>query len=259
MGRHTRITSGVTDTEERTFLRGEETVCMADSDSTDADGPPDLERELERARTLDTEALADAIESIGFACTRCGECCTAHGAGDDHEEHTATVFPDEVRELQNATDGGWRDVARPIPYGLTDGPDGPEGETFEWALQTDGCGDCAFYAEDENGTGACTVHADRPLICQTYPFSLALGGTNQPMGEPVEQEELVRAHDCEGLGREISREDAKALAVTLKRRAIREIEETIAVSESYEPTAPGRGEIVVHDSEGAKHPDGTRL
>ncbi|RRJ28885.1 YkgJ family cysteine cluster protein [Halocatena pleomorpha] len=232
---------------------------MDDSGPTNADSPPDLERELARARTLDTEAVADAIESIGFSCTRCGACCTAHGVGEDREDHTATVFPDEVRELQDTTGGEWRDVARPIPYGLTDGSDGLEGETFEWALQTDGCGDCAFYAEDENGTGACTVHADRPLICQTYPFSLALGGTSRPMGDPVEQEGLVRAHDCEGLGREISRTDAEALAVTLKQRAIREIEETIAVSESYEPTAPDRGEIVVHDSEGAKHPDGTPL
>lgn len=227
--------------------------------SADADGRSDLERERERARALDTDALADAIESIGFACTRCGACCTAHGEGDDHQEHTATVFPEEVRELQDATGEEWRDVARPIPYGLTEGPDGPEGETFEWALQTDGCGDCAFYEEDEHGTGACTVHDDRPLICQTYPFSLALGGTSQPMGEPIDSNGLLRAHECEGLGREISREDAEALAVTLKRRAVREIEETIAVSERYEPADPDRGEIVVHDSEGTKHPDGTPL
>lgn len=226
--------------------------------TTNTDGPPDLEHERERVRTVDTDALADAIESIGFACTRCGACCTAHG-DEDHDEHTATVFPQEVRELQETASREWRDVARPIPYGLADGPEGLEGETFEWALQTDGCGDCAFYAEDENGTGACTVHDDRPLICQTYPFSLSLGGTSQPMGEPVEEDGLLRAHECEGLGEEISREDAEALAVALKRRAIREIEETIAVSEAYEPADPDQGEIVVHDSEGAKHADGTPL
>lgn len=232
---------------------------MDGSGTPDADGLPDLEREHERARTLDTDALADAIESIGFACTRCGACCTAHGDGEDHEEHTATVFPEEVRELQDTTGEEWRDVARPIPYGLSDGPDGLEGETFEWSLQTDGCGDCAFYAQDETGTGSCTVHDDRPLICRTYPFSLALGGTSQPMGDPVKNDGLLRAHECEGLGRDISRDDAEALAVALKRRAIQEIEETIAVREAYEPTTPDRGEIVVHDSEGAKHPDGTPL
>ena len=137
-----------------------------------------------------------------------------------------------------------------MPYGVEEGPDGPEGETFEWAIQTDACGDCAFYEEEEasetphgdgeavgeDGTGACTVHENRPRICRTYPFSVvlasdasegssdesdgALGGTSQPMGEavdsvalPVQRDAgeagdkagLVRAHECEGLGREIGR------------------------------------------------------
>jgi Fe-S-cluster containining protein len=243
-----------------------------------------LETELERARGLDTEEIADAIEEIGFECTRCGGCCKAIETADGTEEHTATVFPDEVRELQEAGDYDWRDVARPTPFGLTEGADGPEGETFEWALQTDGCGDCAFYeegnddgdttAEDgQQGTGTCTVHDDRPLICRTYPFSVALGGTSQPMGEPVDSAgpevpradgavaggsvdsaELVRAHECEGLGRDISREAATELAATLKQRAVRELEEAVAVRDAYEPVdADG---VVVHDSEGQKRPDG---
>jgi Fe-S-cluster containining protein len=151
-----------------------------------------LETELERARALDESELADAIETIGFECTRCGACCKAEsgcGEGADEtagvadaagengtgaEPHTATVFPDEIRQLQAAGEYDFRDVARPMPYGLADGPDGLEGETFEWALQTDDCGDCSFYAEDGDGTGACTVHGDRPLICRTYPFSVAL-------------------------------------------------------------------------------------
>jgi len=208
--------------------------------------------------------LADAIESIGFECTRCGACCKAETCGDDGgqsdaetESHTATVFPDEIRRLQDRGDYDWRDVARPMPYGLTEGEDGPEGETFEWALQTDACGDCTFYAEDEDGTGACTVHGDRPLICQTYPFSVALGGTSQPMGESVDQAGIVRAHECEGLGRDISREDAAELAEALKERAIRELREAIGVRENYEPT--GVDGVVVHDSEGHKRPDGTLL
>ncbi|MDL5361944.1 YkgJ family cysteine cluster protein [Halalkalicoccus sp. NIPERK01] len=209
-----------------------------------------LEAELERARALDTDDVADAVESIGFECTRCGACCTSEA----DESHTATVFPDEVRELQGATgdDRTWNDVARPMPYGLDEG----EGQTFEWALQTDGCGDCTFYAEDEAGVGACTVHEDRPLICRTYPFSVALGGTSQPMGEAVDSEGMVRAHECEGLGREISREDAEALAGALKERAIRELEEAIGVRENYRPA---EGSTVVHDSEGPKRPDGREI
>jgi len=276
-----------------------------------------LEAELDRARDLDVAVLADAIESIGFECTRCGACCKAvegcddadgdagnddpsdgdtrdsdardsDASGGEAHDHVATVFPDEVRRLQRAAGAetepyDWRDVARPMPYGLSEGADGPEGETFEWALQTDDCGDCRFYAEDVDddngdaaGAGRCTVHADRPLVCRTYPFSVALGGTSQPMGEAVDSagpavshadgtasdgsadsDGLVRAHECEGLGRDISRVDAEELAAALKERAVRELEEAIAVRDRYEPVATGPGEVVVHDSEGAKRPDGT--
>ena len=77
------------------------------------------------------------------------------------------------------------------------------------------------------------------------------------MGGVVDREGPVRAHECEGLGREIAREDAEALARALKERAVRELEEAIAVRESYEPTdAEG---VVVHDSEGQKRPDGSVL
>jgi hypothetical protein len=249
---------------------------------------PSLETELERATALDTGALADAIESIGFDCTRCGACCKGYetcggdegereerGDGDgetrDREPHTATVFPDEVRRLVATGSGNeddregdaadadaydWRDVARPMPYGLSDGAEGPTGETFEWALQTDDCGDCTFYRESD-GVGACAVHDDRPLVCRTYPFSVALGGTSQPLGEAVDSEGLVRAHECEGLGRDISRADAEELAAALKERAVRELAEAIAVRDSYRPVDVDG--VVVHDSEGQKRPDGTPI
>lgn len=244
-----------------------------------------LEADLAAARDLDPAALADAIETIGFECTRCGACCKAAEPveGDDDssgepEPHTATVFPDEVRDLQVATAEDddfdetydWRDAARPMPYGIDEGEDGPEGETFEWALQTDSCGDCTFYREADDGTGACSVHGARPLICRTYPFSVVLDGNGtdgdeadggaelaQPMGAAVDREGQVRAHECEGLGRDISRADAEELAAALKERAVRELEEAIAVREEYAP-ADAEG-VVVHDSEGAKRSDGTPL
>jgi Fe-S-cluster containining protein len=228
-----------------------------------------LESERDRARALSVGELADAIESIGFECTRCGACCKAVEGESGPEEHTATVFPDEIRRLQEQGDYDWRDVARPMPYGLDESADttsaegageesggGPTGETFEWALQTD-CEDCKFY-EETDGEGACTVHGDRPLVCQTYPFSVALGGTGQPLGEAVDREGLVRAHECEGLGREISRTEAEDLAAALKERAVRELEEAIAVRDNYEPVETDE-DVVIHDSEGAKRPDGTPL
>jgi Fe-S-cluster containining protein len=221
-----------------------------------------LEAELAAARDLDVAELADAIESIGFSCTRCGACCKGHGG-----EHTATVFPDEIRAIEGEAHD-WRDVARPIPFGLPDGEKASGeaargGETFEWALQTDDCGDCAFYADGSDGDpGTCTVYGDRPLICRTYPFSVqARGsgdgglGTTEPMGGVVERDGAVRAHECEGLGRDISRADAEEMARTLKARAVRELEEAIGVRDSYEPVdADG---VVVHDSEGQKRPDGS--
>jgi len=252
-----------------------------------------LEVELARARELDIDDLTDAIASIGFECTRCGGCCTGYapdepggapagdgakssrddGDGSCHdtetdtsgEPHTATIFPDEVRAVADAAEEAfdesydWRDVARPMPFGLSEDEDGRTvGETFEWALATDGCGDCTFYQETD-GKGACTVHDSRPLICRTYPFSVALDGTSQPMGEAVDAEGIVRAHECEGLGRDISREEAAELAAALKRRAVRELEEAIGVRDGYDPTASDRadGSVVVFDSEGPKEANGT--
>lgn len=296
-----------------------------------------LESELARARELDESVLADAIESIGFECTRCGACCKGYepeadasstveaessdddaGSGNnadegmchtDREPHTATVFPDEIRRLQSAVgdraagetvedgeptyvegdataaaeataesnvDYDWRDVARPMPYGLESGENEPEGETFEWALQTTDCGDCTFYEETADGTGGCSVHADRPLICQTYPFSVDLAGTSQPMGAAVDSVALqgqrkvgeinktaLQAHECEGLGRDIAREDAVELAAALKERAVRDLTEAINVRDRYEPVSKSaravNGGVVVHDSEGPKTIDGTPI
>jgi len=79
------------------------------------------------------------------------------------------------------------------------------------------------------------------------------------MGEAVDEAGLVRAHECEGLGRDIDREDAMALAAALKERAIRELQEAIAVREAYAPADPDPGRVVVHDSEGAKRPGGSPL
>jgi len=217
-----------------------------------------LEDELAAARAIDVVAVASAIESVGFECTRCGECCTADG----DQPHTATVFPDEIRTLQDAGDRAWDEVARPMPFGLDEAG---EGETFEWALQTDACGDCVFYEETDE-QGACTVHDDRPLICQTYPFSLdptPEDSDPEPpteagqMGSVVDRIGVLEIHECEGVGRDISPEEARDLAETLKRRAIVDLQEAIAVRDTYEPD-PVDG-TVVHDSEGAKRPDGRPL
>jgi len=88
--------------------------------------------------------------------------------------------------------------------------------------------------------------------------SVALGGQAEA-GEPGDAEETVRAHECEGLGRDIDRADAESLAAALKERAVRELEEAIGVRDAYEPASADPGAVVVHDSEGAKRPDGSRI
>jgi len=52
---------------------------------------------------------------------------------------------------------------------------------------------------------------------------------------------MVRAHECEGLGRDISRTDAEELAAALRERAVRELESAIDVRENYEPANPDQG------------------
>lgn len=55
-----------------------------------------LEAELARAKSLSVKSLADAIESIGFECTRCGACCTAHHSGENNDEKTENAHEDET-------------------------------------------------------------------------------------------------------------------------------------------------------------------
>lgn len=201
-----------------------------------------LEAALDWAQAFDIEQIADRVEEIGFECTRCGKCCQ----GTETEPHTAIVFPDEVRAIRDTTGKSWPEIARPMPFGVRDGA----GETFEWALQTDDCGDCTFL-ESEGTHTRCSIYGERPLLCRTYPFSLGLPGTGESEAAAVAVSGRVRASECPGLGAEIGRKRALAIAETLKKRAVRELQETIELRDHYLPR-PDREGIVVHDSEGAK-------
>jgi Fe-S-cluster containining protein len=204
------------------------------------------EERLQKARSLSVSQLAQSIQDIGFECTDCGECCKS----SDDEDHVATVFPDEVRSIKTG-DESWADVAKPMPFGLLN--DGTE--TFEWSLQTDECGNCVFF-DDTADNGGCTRYSARPLICQTYPFSVEFEEPENDY-DVVEQSGNVVAHECEGLGEDISRSDAIALAEALKRRLITEIKEEQAVIATYRSKSDGADETVVYDSEGVKRPDGS--
>lgn len=201
---------------------------------------------VREARSLSIVQLARSIKDIGFECTHCGECC--RGSKDD--EHIATVFPDEVRSMQNDQES-WEDVARPMPFGLTQ-----EGnETFEWALQTDSCGNCVFYDESAED-GGCARYGDRPVICETYPFGVEFDEREEDPGV-VERSGNVVAHECEGLGKEIEWGDAVELAKAVKHRAITEAQEEQEVIATYRASSQSSNDTVVYDSEGVKQPDGS--
>lgn len=214
----------------------------------DAERP--LEASLEAIGDLEVDEVADAIETIGFECTRCGVCCRGYG----DESHVATVFPEEVRAITNTHEYDWRDVVRPMPFGLAD--DGT-GETIEWSLATDECGDCRFLESTEEGATNCTIYADRPTICRTYPFSLADSPGGTPMGSPQERVGPVVAHECEGLGRSIERDEAERLAKELIDRTIGALHEAMDVRGHLKGSLPTEESTVVIDSEGYKRPDGS--
>ncbi|MCH2453104.1 MAG: YkgJ family cysteine cluster protein [Halobacteriales archaeon] len=210
-----------------------------------------LEEELIAAQMLDVKELAETIVGIGFECTDCGACCKG-----GEEEHTATIFPSEIRKIQNSGKMEWRDIARPMPFGVRENEKGElVGETFEWALQIGECGDCSFYRETD-GKGMCSIYGFKPLICETYPFSVDLGGSSNPKGEVVEKVGDILIHECEGVGREIEYKEAMKMAEVLKERTIREIEESIQLVKRYRSLKIGGEKLIVHDSEGAKNGDG---
>ncbi len=200
---------------------------------------------------LDRAEVADAIETIGFECTDCGACCR----GDDADEHVATVFPDEARQLMEE-DEQFRDVVQPMPFGL--GHDGT-GVTIEWSLPTDDCGDCRFLKfEDEQSH--CTRYDRRPSICRTYPFTLRDSPEAAPQGEAIETVGPVVAHECEGLGTHIDRASALTLADELIERARRSIEEGMSVRGHLAQQVPDTAaSTVVIDSEGPKTAAGTPI
>ena len=57
--------------------------------------------------------------------------------------------------------------------------------------------------------------------------------------------------ECEGTGRDITREDALELARAVKERTVKEEREARELLDAYESVEPPEGSVVVHDSEGA--------
>jgi Fe-S-cluster containining protein len=140
------------------------------------------------------------------------------------------VYPAEVRAIADHSGLPLEEVAEPYPDEIT--LSSGTRCSFEWALRTTD-GTCIFLEE-----GGCRIYPVRPWICRTYPFMLA--------------DTSVVQSACPGLGKEITEEEARALACDLIRR--REVERT----EENQVQVHGRqlnqvkGRHILIDGEGVK-------
>lgn len=184
----------------------------------------ELSAQLNDAKNLSPEEIASEIQKIGFECTRCGECCTG-------EDNSVVVFPFEIRRMTSRTGELWLEAVEPPSAGEWD----RQGNfhTLEWRIKKR-CGSCRYYDL------GCRIYEDRPALCSTYPFYIEDGS--------------LKASQCRGLGLEIGKDAARALAVRLIERYRTEIEEAIPLVEKYDDFDRGRpgayGGCIVHDSEG---------
>jgi len=182
-----------------------------------------LKKALNKAAIIDECAIADKILSIGYKCQRCARCCM-----EDYGDNTVSIFPFEIRRISEKTELKREDIAFPAPSEDRDAAGNIH--TFEWVLRKNG--DCMFL-----DNGLCKIYEYRPYICSTYPFYLFEG--------------RLMVSECEGLGGNISKEEAAKMAELLKERYIAEIRESIALLEKFRGFKPGgRGNICIHDSEG---------
>jgi uncharacterized protein len=186
----------------------------------------ELGTQLENACRLSLEEMASQIQEVGFQCLRCGECCTG-------QDNSVVVFPFEIRNISARTEEPWQEVAQPPCTGEWD----CQGNfhTLEWRINKRE-GSCRYYQEQ----AGCRIYEDRPMLCSTYPFYIDEG--------------RLKASECRGLGKNISREEALELASRLIRRYRTEIEEAMALVEKYADFDRGGpsldGLCIVHDSEG---------
>ncbi|MBU4340816.1 MAG: YkgJ family cysteine cluster protein, partial [Euryarchaeota archaeon] len=164
-----------------------------------------LKKSLTDAALIDESAISDKIISIGYKCQRCARCCR-----EDYGDNTVSVFPFEIGRISEKTGLKREDIAFPAPSEDRDAAGNIH--TFEWVLRKNG--DCMFI-----DNGLCKIYEYRPYICSTYPFYLIEG--------------RLMVSECEGLGGNISKEEAAKMAELLKERYIAEIRESIALLEKF--------------------------
>ncbi len=203
-----------------------------------------LRRGIERLIHTHSSVLANAIQNSGFSCKRCGWCCRENfkiriTSNILRPSNAISVFPDDIRRISKGTGLQWDEVAQPDVYSCLS--DGAKIIAIGWILRRNDAGECVFYRKNE-----CAIYPYRPLICRCYPFFMGEQGA-----------EVMR---CNGLGNEITKDNAKEMAGMLKRYEIKKLISYIGIMSQLEEklslanlqALPGNysGNVLVCDGEG---------
>jgi Fe-S-cluster containining protein len=177
---------------------------------------------------MEHQELARRIREIGFSCTRCGDCCT--GTGTD--ANLVMVMPEEIDRISRGSGDCPDDFAEPYPESI--GMHSGGSITFERCLRRSSSG-CTFLSGN-----SCRVYPCRPWICRTYPFML--------------DDDELRVFACNGLGKEITTDEAGELARQLLKRKeeerkeeerVRQVLASVPVPEGKRVLIDGRGLTVI--------------
>lgn len=175
---------------------------------------------------LRVDDVTDRVGSIGFECRECSACCRRVA----EDSNLVIVSPAEVRAIMAATGMAWDEVAEPYPDFIDAGNGGEY--TLAWCIRR--TADACIFLRN----GRCSIYANRPWICRTYPFML-------------DGDDLL-VSECPGIGVPLFPGAARDLAAELCRRQAAEAAEEAGVRAVYRRVRVPPGERVVIDSEGVK-------
>ncbi|WMW21666.1 YkgJ family cysteine cluster protein [Methanolobus mangrovi] len=217
----------------------------------------ELEEELEAAKKIDAERLAEEIQRTGFNCLMCGKCCRR-----EFGDNRVALMPEEISRIHDGSSLTLEDIAEPFnieaespeeEYLLQKETDMVDEEgnihTFGWMLQRKKNRDCIFIP-DERTDNRCSIYELRPHLCSTYPFYM----------EGLK----LRISECEGLGKVIGLQESRELAGKVLNRYVCELQDTILTYKNYNGfITGGKGQLIaelnlkqgylnyiVHNSEG---------
>ena len=200
-----------------------------------------LETELNAAKKIDVQQIADEIQKIGFQCLMCGKCCRKK-----YGDNRVALTPEEIRKIQEESKLKWEDIAEPFTIEVgsaeeecrnlaNEGMVDEDGNihTFGWMLRRKESKDCSFIP-DGTTDNHCEIYKLRPLLCSTYPFYM----------EGLK----LNTSECEGIGKQIGTQESFELAELVLRRYIMELEDTILTYKKYTGLKAGENCLNIAES-----------